>query len=95
MSTLALGVIGSRVADDPRRLADWALVVGAALGLYLGDVLSDCEAVARDAVGLTRLSSKARVDAYYECAPPATPLVAFVALGCIAIGAVGYVLSLG
>lgn len=93
LSTLALGILGSRVADDPRRVSDWVLVGSAALFLYLGDVLSDCEKTARASVTLPRITAKVRADAFRAYAPRAAVPASALALLGLVLGLAAHLLT--
>ena len=92
LATTVLGIAGSRVASDPKSLADWLIVSGAALALFVSDVCREAmDTASRLRTNTKEQRTRARADAFRARAPRITPLLFLLSvvlpLGGLAIAA--------
>jgi hypothetical protein len=85
--TAVLAVGTTELTDDACRTGPWLVTLGAAVLMYVGDVLDE---VNRDSLDLSRrtetMLAQARLDVFAERSPRRTTAALLVAVGAIASG---------
>ncbi len=87
VSTLTLGIFGSRIATDMTSLGDWLVATGATVAIYLSDLCREIEDSARVLSGGSQERRiKARIDLFDTRSPEQIIVLAAIAVTLVGLG---------